>query len=227
MKIFTDATKWDDKWFRKLEPKIKLIYLYVCDKSDHAGVYEFDAELLSLHTKIDDIDEDKWLEILNPKVVRLPNGRWWIKNYINFQYPKGINRRTNYFDPVFKSLEKNQIDATQFEQMTLGIKVDDNKASYDEVIDQWNALCEGLPRVSKLTDSRRSLIKSAIKGKVDFHSLFMKVAESDFLMGRKTDYKASFDWVLKPKNIQKIIEGNYDGSKNRRADSESDHIGGF
>jgi hypothetical protein len=46
-------------------------------------------------------------------------------------------------------------------------------------------------------------------------------------MGRKTDYRASFDWALKPKNIQKIIEGNYDNEKNRRVAQADDHSGGF
>lgn len=226
MKIFTDTGKWDDIWFRSLSPKHKLIYLYICDRCDHAGIWEYDPELLCLHTKISFIDEDEWIQALHPKIVKLPNGKWWIKNYIQFQYPKGIDRRYNHFAPVFKSLEKNQIDPSQFEQMTLDIKAD-NKPSYDEIVNQWNAICEGLPRVSKMTDPRRSLIRSAIKDEIDFQSLFHKVAESDFLMGRKTDYKASFDWVLKPKNRQKIIEGNYDGSKNRRADSAEEHRAGF
>lgn len=227
MKIFTDVAKWDDKWFRSLNPTLKLVYLYVCDKSDHAGVYDFDGELLSLHTKIDFIDEAGWIDLLSPKVIRLPNGKWWIKNYIQFQYPKGINRRTNYFDPVFKSLEKNQIDVEQFEQMTLGIKHVDDKPSYDDIMKQWNAICEGLPRVSKMTDSRRSLIRSAINDKVSLQTLFMKISESDFLMGKKTDYKACFDWAMKPVNRQKIIEGNYDNAKNRGVDTESIHKGGF
>jgi hypothetical protein len=225
MKIFTDTRKWDDIWFRSLSPNLKLIYLYVCDRCDHAGIWEFDRELLVLHTKVDLIDEKEWLDMFYPKIVELPNGKWWIKNYIQFQYPKGINRRTNFFDPVYKSLEKNQIDYRQFEQITLDIPID-NKPSYDDVMKKWNTICEGLPRVSKMNEKRRRLVKKAEK-KVVLESLFLKIRESDFLMGKKNDFMASFDWALKDDIIDKIMEGNYDNEKNRRVAQADDHSGGF
>ena len=39
-----------------------------------------------------------------------------------------------------------------------------------------------------------------------------KVSKSDFLCGNKGDgeWKANFDWIMKPDNFQKIIEGAYD-----------------
>lgn len=225
MKIFTDTTKWDDIWFRGLSPELKLIYLYVCDRCDHAGIWEFDRELLVLHTKVDPTDENAWLDMFYPKIALLPNGKWWIKNYIQFQYPKGINRRTNFFDPVYKSLEKNQIDTQQFEQITLNITVD-NKPSYDNAMKSWNDICDGLPKVSKMNEKRRRLVKKAEK-KVVLESLFSKIRESDFLMGKKNDFMASFDWALKDDIIDKIMEGNYNNEKNRRASQADDHSGGF
>jgi hypothetical protein len=46
----------------------------------------------------------------------------------------------------------------------------------------------------------------------DFKELLAKVEESSFLLGKKTDFKATFDWILAPSNYQKIIEGNYRGA---------------
>lgn len=49
-----------------------------------------------------------------------------------------------------------------------------------------------------------------------FARVFKKVATSDFLTGAtKVPFVASFDWILKPANLTKILEGNYDnrGSK--------------
>jgi len=43
---------------------------------------------------------------------------------------------------------------------------------------------------------------------------FTHVSESDFLMGR-TDRPwtgCCFDWLLKPANFRKIVEGNYDNA---------------
>lgn len=226
MKIFTDTTKWDDIWFRGLPPTLKLIYLYVCDRCDHAGIWEFDKELLIFHTKVDLIDEQRWIDRFHPKIVKLPNGKWWIKNYIQFQYSKGIDRRHNHFAPVYRSLEKNNIDPSQFEQSMLPLEVKGNKASYDGIMKKWNAICEGLPRISKMNDKRRKAVQKAEK-KVVLESLFLKIAESDFLMGRKSNFSASFDWAIKDEIIDRIMEGNYDNENNRRNIKVEDHTGGF
>ena len=39
---------------------------------------------------------------------------------------------------------------------------------------------------------------------------FERVAASDFLAGRKTSWRATFDWTLGPKNMEKVLQGNYD-----------------
>ena len=40
-----------------------------------------------------------------------------------------------------------------------------------------------------------------------------KVEASDFLSGRVKDWKASFDWVIKPINAVKYLEGSYDNKQ--------------
>ena len=49
-----------------------------------------------------------------------------------------------------------------------------------------------------------------------FAKFFAYVAKSDFLMGcgAKPWHGCCFDWLLKPENFQKIIEGNYHGEGN-------------
>ena len=43
--------------------------------------------------------------------------------------------------------------------------------------------------------------------------LFKQIDESDFLSGRSGDWSATFDWVMKPANMVKILEGNYSQNK--------------
>lgn len=83
---------------------------------------------------------------------------------------------------------------------------------YQAVIDSFNSVCTSLPRVQKLTNKRRKDIRNAKKqlGEQTFAELFDKVEESDFLTGRSGVWSGcSFDWILKPANLTKIIEGNY------------------
>ena len=42
-------------------------------------------------------------------------------------------------------------------------------------------------------------------------NILQKIANSDYLQGKKNGFKATFDWVFDSKNnYLKIIEGNYD-----------------
>jgi len=88
---------------------------------------------------------------------------------------------------------------------------------YMDIFDLFNQKCISLPNVMIKDAKRKSVIKSiwlmdARHQSIDFFNWFFgEVEKSDFLTGRKTEWKASFDWVLKPANFKKIIEGNYDG----------------
>lgn len=50
MKRFTETTKWDDPWFRKLTPAAKLLWQWMLDHCDGAGVIDPDLELASFQT---------------------------------------------------------------------------------------------------------------------------------------------------------------------------------
>ncbi|WP_407386376.1 DUF6291 domain-containing protein [Ruminococcus sp.] len=96
---------------------------------------------------------------------------------------------------------------------------DGERMNYQAVVSSFNQICVSLSKVQKLTDTRKRHIKSAVKtlGSMSFEEYFHMVEASDFLTGRKGDWKASFDWILSPANMVKVIEGNYrnSGSHNR------------
>lgn len=47
---FTETGKWRDKWFRKLSPTEKLLFLWMIDNCDSAGFWEVDLELAAQET---------------------------------------------------------------------------------------------------------------------------------------------------------------------------------
>lgn len=233
MKTFTDSEKWDDKWFRALLPDTKLIYIYILDRSDHAGVWDLDGDALRFQTKLDldDVSILHHLGLMDDKIQLLPCGKYWLVNYITFQQPKGLSRKFKHCAPIFRSLEKHGIDPDQFQQSVMDLDTEGEVASDDDincttVIDLWNTTCSDLPKINKLTASRKRFIKSASKEKISFFDLFNKVAESDFLMGRSSKWKANFDFVIKPENRIKIMEGNY-VTANRSSHSTDEHAKGF
>ena len=93
------------------------------------------------------------------------------------------------------------------------------KYPYQGICDLWNSVCVSLPRIAKITEARRQKIRARLdefgcqpeEWLTTAETLFKRVQASDFLTGRKTDWKASFDWLFENgKNWVKVTEGNYD-----------------
>ena len=83
----------------------------------------------------------------------------------------------------------------------------------DEVVSQFNSICVSLNKVSGMTEPRRKAVQSALNavGQEKLTELFRKAEASDFLTKRNsTGWKPGFDWLLKPENYTKVLEGNYD-----------------
>lgn len=87
---------------------------------------------------------------------------------------------------------------------------------FSEIMEKFNDICTSLPKVQKLTEARKTAIRrrwenDAKKDISWFVRLFEKVRESDFLSGRNgRSWRADFDWILEPRNVTRILEGNYD-----------------
>ena len=96
------------------------------------------------------------------------------------------------------------------------------KYPYQGICDLWNSVCVSLPRIAKVTEARRQKIRARLdefgcqpeEWLTTAETLFKRVQASDFLTGRKTDWKASFDWLFENgKNWVKVSEGNYDNKR--------------
>lgn len=98
----------------------------------------------------------------------------------------------------------------------------------DEVINQFNSICASLNKVSGMTEPRRKAVQSALNavGQEKLAELFRKAEASDFLTKRNsTGWKAGFDWLMKPENYTKVLEGNYD-NRNSAQTVQTDYTNG-
>lgn len=90
------------------------------------------------------------------------------------------------------------------------------KVPYQDILNSYHENCLSMPKVERLTDMRRTLIKARYHDFPDlarFEELFKKAAASDFLSGRiQSDrtWRCNFDWLLKSENMVRVLEGNYD-----------------
>lgn len=104
-----------------------------------------------------------------------------------------------------------------------GVSCDHPKKSpinYEFFKRTWKEYLPSLPQVERLTDARKAALRNRWN---DFEhdeqawfKLLKKIQGSDWLMGRNDKgFTATFDWVLKPANMTKILEGNYDNRGNQ------------
>lgn len=86
---------------------------------------------------------------------------------------------------------------------------------YDKILAAFAKRLPSFPQPRKLDPDRRQAVKAIWTreedyGTVDFFDrYFGYVAKSDFLMGETGWKSCNFDWIFKPKNFRKIIEGTY------------------
>lgn len=81
-----------------------------------------------------------------------------------------------------------------------------------EIIDCFHENCSGLPKIQVLTKARKKSINARIGdyGIEKVKEVIKLAGESKFLAGNnRNEWTADFDWILKPTNFVKILEGNY------------------
>ena len=87
------------------------------------------------------------------------------------------------------------------------------RTDYQAVLDAFHESCPSLPKVLKLSDSRKKAIKARLNdfGLEEIKRAFAITEQSDFLKGTNaTGWQAGFDWLMKPANLTKVLEGNYE-----------------
>ena len=100
------------------------------------------------------------------------------------------------------------------------------KTPYQKIINLYNEICTNLPKVMKLTESRKKSINARFKEYDEnikiFETLFNKANDSDFLCGNKSDWKANFDWLMNQQNMAKVLEDRYINSNSKEKDISYD-----
>ncbi|KAB1228475.1 DUF6291 domain-containing protein [Chryseobacterium viscerum] len=96
-----------------------------------------------------------------------------------------------------------------------------------EVVDYFHEKCKRLPKVLIINQNRKKAINARLHdfGIDKINEMFDLVAESNFLNGENPrTWSADFDWIMKPSNFTKILEGNY---ANKTHSSKDNNNGEF
>ncbi len=81
----TDTGKWSDPWFMDMPQDFKLVYLYVLDNCDAAGVWKVNRRMVEfcIDSKI---DWDMFISYMGDRLHQISEEKWWLTKFCDFQY---------------------------------------------------------------------------------------------------------------------------------------------
>ena len=169
-KRFTDTDKWKKPFIRGLEAPYKLLWFYILDDCDHAGIWIVDLEIASIrcgHT----FNERDVLKIFNGQVDVVRKGElWFIRDFIDFQYGT-LNPENRAHKSVLDRLKKYKIKPLISPLQGAKDKDKDTDIDKEKREEQFESFWN-------LYDNRKDKQKSK--------SLWMKLSEEDINLIRKT-----------------------------------------
>lgn len=104
-KRFTDSEKWSKPFIRCMKAPYKLLWLYILDECNHAGIWQVDMEVAEI--KIGEkLKQETAIEFFGPKIIIIDRGeKWFIPDFIDFQYGT-LNSENRAHNSVISILSK-------------------------------------------------------------------------------------------------------------------------
>ena len=172
-----------------------------------------------------DRDRDKWEGTKNKRSEAGKKGmanRWNNKNNEvitednkNNNVINDITRITKITDNVNEEVNDNvKVDVNEDEKVEV-------KDKYNNIIGIYNSYCPNLPRVQKLTSKRKIAINKLLKEITpqQFIEVCILANNTDFLIGdNDRNWKADFDFMIRPDKAVSILEGKYNNKKKDKMD---------
>ena len=107
-KRMTDTDKWKKRFIRELKPKHKLLWLYILDDCNHAGIWEIDLDVAS--KREGEAVGYKDLDVFGNKIIMFDNNeKCFIPDFIDFQYGE-LNPNSNVHKSVILLLSRYNLE---------------------------------------------------------------------------------------------------------------------
>ena len=90
------------------------------------------------------------------------------------------------------------------------------KPEIEEIVKFYNDTCQSLRPVKILTDKRRAAVSARLRehGREAVFNVIRAAGRSSFLAGQNTrGWTADFDWIFRPENFVKVLEGKYENKE--------------
>ena len=198
-KRFTDTEKWKKPFIRGLQGAYKLLWLYICDDCDHAGIWQVDMEVAAIRIG-EKIDLKEAIKSFDEKIIILDKGnKWFIPSFLEFQYPSGLNSDNRAHNSVIILLEKYNLRISKNKPLISPLE---GSMDMDMVKDMDKDMVKGEKKVKfkeniLLTQKEHSQLVAEFGEKyvIDFYE-YLSAYKIEKSYKTKSDYLTIKRWVV-------------------------------
>lgn len=226
---------WNDDEFSKGQAWIDL--LLSCNHED---------KKISFDGKPYVVQRGEWLTSILGLSARWKWGRKKVSNFLDVLESDGMivqnrnNKRTlikvvNYevyqgFDSQTGTTEEQQTNNEgTSEEHQRNINNNDKECMNNDnnitttVVSLFNEICISYPKVKKISDDRKKAVRARLKTYTleEIEQAFRLAEQSDFMKGANDrNWIADFDWIMKDRNIAKVLEGKYNNRSEQKGNAD-------
>lgn len=208
-KRFTDTEKWKKPFIRGLEAPYKLLWFYVCDDCDHAGIWQVDMDVAQIRIG-ETVSEKIALQVFGEKIVPIDGGnKWFIPSFIEFQYPSGLNPSNKAHGGIIQTLKKINLIDENFKPLTSPLQgAKDMDKDKDKVMDKDMEMDTDFGKSENLFNGPQ-LVPTLCRNWYDKFPTYTKDQKEDFqAMGKIVAFMVrqhSLTDISAPETREKII----------------------
>ena len=199
----TDTDKWKKRFLRELKPQHKLLWFYILDDCNHAGIWDVDIEVASIRVG-EELIYDMLPQAFLDKIVIFDNGdKWFIPEFIEFQYGE-LNPTSNVHKSVIALLDKYNLEG--YMKGSQGVQSTLNNKDKDKDIVKVKAKAK---RFAKPTIEDIFNYCSERENNVDCRKFFDYYESNGWKVGKNPmkDWKASIrTWEKNTTQQQKVSQ---------------------
>jgi hypothetical protein len=150
---------------------------------------------------------------------RLRNNRTLEKTTETSLYDNDNDNNNNNDLNSVESFNKDSMSNCKQPDYASSSKIEHVSIDFEKLICWFNETTQGVFGVIKypISEKRKKLLRSRISehGKESFMEVVNNAVKSDFLRGQNSrSWTATFDWIIKPTNYEKILSNNFKNSEN-------------
>ena len=196
---FTNTDKWNDAWFSNLEPTQKLLFNYLCDNCDIAGIIELNIKRWGVDIGFSMVEIKAALKGLGRGLIySKTNDCIYLKNFLKHQKNLPLNEKNQAHKGIMKRLELYKM-----------------KFGFNQITDFYEAPSEGLTSPTGNGNGNGNGILGGAGG--DFIEEIIQVFQQCYFEANQIEY------VIINKEIERSCTGKLLGlykKKNTEANSE-------